>query len=263
MKLKFNKVQFNSENEFFETLGFLTKDPPVFDLRTESNKRSGAYGDQNRFYWLQHVDPMSLPRPLMAAFTSETTDRQNRISETQFINTLIENHAFNNCSDENAYIKHWTKTSFSDVLNTVPDEYIADFYRGYHWNMEIALHFRSGSEPAWDFETTQNGQTEGAAKQYYTIKYERSKKNRDAAIKLFGYKCMICGFDFEEKYGDLGKGFIEVHHINPLSSLDEEVVINPATDLICVCANCHRMLHRFKDCIVTIDDLRSFINDKH
>ena len=54
---------------------------------------------------------------------------------------------------------------------------------------------------------------------------------------------MICGFDFEEKYGELGKGYIEVHHIKPLSEIDEEVVVNPETDLICVCSNCHRKIH--------------------
>ena len=54
---------------------------------------------------------------------------------------------------------------------------------------------------------------------------------------------MICGFDFEQKYGELGKGYIEVHNIKPLATLEQEVFVNLETDLICVCANCHRMLH--------------------
>ena len=41
---------------------------------------------------------------------------------------------------------------------------------------------------------------------------------------------MICGFDFGQKYGELGKGYIEVHHIKPLATLEQEVVINPETD---------------------------------
>jgi 5-methylcytosine-specific restriction protein A len=53
----------------------------------------------------------------------------------------------------------------------------------------------------------------------------------------------ICGFDFAIKYGDLGAGFIEAHHILPLAA-------GPATtrlpDLALVCSNCHRMLHRAK-----------------
>lgn len=51
--------------------------------------------------------------------------------------------------------------------------------------------------------------TEGKKKVYYTTKYERSTKNREAAIRIHGTKCMICGFDFEEKYGELGKIFWE------------------------------------------------------
>ena len=70
---------------------------------------------------------------------------------------------------------------------------------------------------------------------------------------------MICGFDFGEVYGDLGKGFIEVHHIKPLASQNEELRINPDKDLICVCANCHRMLHRFKDYMVSVEELRGIV----
>lgn len=96
---------------------------------------------------------------------------------------------------------------------------------------------------------------------YYTTKYERSAQNREEAIRIHGTKCMICGFDFEKKYGELGKGYIEVHHIKPLSDLDEEVVVNPATDLICVCSNCHRMLHRFRSYMVSVEELRRIVKD--
>ena len=72
---------------------------------------------------------------------------------------------------------------------------------------------------------------------------------------------MICGFDFELKYGELGKGYIEIHHIKPLSNLTEVVVVNPETDLICVCANCHRMLHRFKNYIVLPEELQQMMED--
>lgn len=73
---------------------------------------------------------------------------------------------------------------------------------------------------------------------------------------------MICGFDFEKKYGELGKGYIEVHHIKPLSDLNEEVVVNPVTDLICVCSNCHRMLHRFRNYMVSVEEIRQIVEDK-
>ena len=110
-------------------------------------------------------------------------------------------------------------------------------------------------------DETEDLYKEGKRIAYYTTKYERSLKNREAAIKIHGTKCMICGFDFKEKYGELGKGYIEVHHIKPLSEVNEEVVINPETDLICVCGNCHRMLHRFRNYIVTPEELKQMVDD--
>ena len=66
---------------------------------------------------------------------------------------------------------------------------------------------------------------------------------------------MICGFDFEAFYGEAGRNFIEVHHIKPLSSLDEEIMIDPEKDLVCVCSNCHRIIHRKKDGVYSLDDV--------
>jgi predicted HNH restriction endonuclease len=77
--------------------------------------------------------------------------------------------------------------------------------------------------------------------------YERNPKLRAAAILLHGTKCMACNFDFDEIYGERGKGFIEVHHINPVSTLENETQINPKDDLIVLCSNCHRIVHRKKD----------------
>lgn len=57
--------------------------------------------------------------------------------------------------------------------------------------------------------------------------------------------CEICGFDFQEKYGSLGKNFIEAHHIKPVSKMadGEKTRID---DIVMVCSNCHSMLHRKK-----------------
>jgi predicted HNH restriction endonuclease len=55
--------------------------------------------------------------------------------------------------------------------------------------------------------------------------------------------CEICSFDFEERYGDLGRGFAEVHHKIALSSISGETVTT-IDDLAVLCSNCHRMIHR-------------------
>lgn len=73
---------------------------------------------------------------------------------------------------------------------------------------------------------------------------ERSTKLVSAFKQsLSSYKCCICGFDFEGTYGPIGAGFIEVHHIKPVSSLKEGERVS-TKDLVAVCSNCHRMIHR-------------------
>ena len=66
--------------------------------------------------------------------------------------------------------------------------------------------------------------------------------------------------DFENMYGELGKGFIHVHHIVPISMIGKEYKIDPIKDLVPVCPNCHAMLHRCKDGnVYTIDGLKEMI----
>lgn len=101
---------------------------------------------------------------------------------------------------------------------------------------------------------------EGGKKVYYTSKYERKAKCRRQAIDIHGCKCAVCGFDFKLVYGGLGYGYIEIHHKKPLYSLEEEAEVNPETDLAPVCSNCHRMLHRRRDRIITIEELKYIID---
>lgn len=101
---------------------------------------------------------------------------------------------------------------------------------------------------------------EGRKVLYYTTKYERKPILRRKAIAIHGFVCMACGFDFEARYGEIGRGFIEVHHVRPLKSLDQEVVVNPETDLVCVCSNCHRMIHRLEGEILGVDELKNIIS---
>lgn len=71
-----------------------------------------------------------------------------------------------------------------------------------------------------------------------------SKKKKEEYFKQNGkLDCEICGFDFVKKYGEIGKGFMEAHHIIPLSKINGETQTE-LNDLALVCANCHRMLHR-------------------
>jgi 5-methylcytosine-specific restriction endonuclease McrA len=79
--------------------------------------------------------------------------------------------------------------------------------------------------------------------------HKRNPKLRELCIKHYGdeYRCLICEMNFVERYGEIGKEFIEVHHLNPISETDGEHEVNPATDLIPLCSNCHSMIHRLED----------------
>jgi len=98
------------------------------------------------------------------------------------------------------------------------------------------------------------GVKEGAKRQITVNAYERDPTARPRCIRKWGTACVACGFDFGAVYGELGEGFIHVHHLRQLSSIGEEYELNPEEDLRPVCPNCHAMLHRTKD-LMEIEDL--------
>ena len=84
---------------------------------------------------------------------------------------------------------------------------------------------------------------------------ELVKKN--ALIKYGKLYCEVCGFDFAEKYGKAGNGFIQVHHKVPLSEL-KPGGITKESDLSLVCANCHEIIHWHRPWI-NVNDLKMMI----
>lgn len=110
-------------------------------------------------------------------------------------------------------------------------------------------------------QTTGESFFEGIKRQVTVNSYERDHKARLQCIKIHGTACSVCGIDFEKMYGELGKGFIHVHHIVPIHSIGQGYKVNPATDLVPVCPNCHAMLHRGMNGEArSIEDLKSLIN---
>jgi hypothetical protein len=73
-----------------------------------------------------------------------------------------------------------------------------------------------------------------------------------------GYMCRICGFNFGVFYGQLGSCFAEAHHIVPLAS-PKAKGSTTANDLLTVCSNCHRMLHRLTGEAGDIPKLRKIV----
>ncbi len=100
---------------------------------------------------------------------------------------------------------------------------------------------------------------EGAIEIYQEKK--RQKRNaelRTKAIELYKLDCYVCGCNFEDKYGDYGAGYIEIHHLKPLadSKGERESTVN---DVRVVCSNCHSVLHHQGKTPMDIDKLKAFV----
>lgn len=121
-------------------------------------------------------------------------------------------------------------------------------------------------EPAEIYNIELDDEDEFPEGKILTRLHKFKERRSDAAIKkkdsIFqktgGLICEACGFDFVKKYGQLGIGFAECHHLVPISSLEP----NHSTrleDLAIVCSNCHSMIHRSHP-MLSINELREVID---
>lgn len=91
---------------------------------------------------------------------------------------------------------------------------------------------------------------EGEIKEMHIAKCERNPKLRKACIEYYRARnegriaCVACGMAFGDMYGAIGEGYIEVHHLSPISQIEGVHKVDPKTDLVPLCANCHAMIHR-------------------
>lgn len=82
------------------------------------------------------------------------------------------------------------------------------------------------------------------------VRCVRNARVRDAKLAQIkktqsDYACEICDFHFERVYGELGRSYIVVHHLQPIGSR-RRATRTTLAELVVVCPNCHVMLHREK-----------------
>ncbi len=106
-----------------------------------------------------------------------------------------------------------------------------------------AKEFSSSQEEALELLPSERQVPEGRRILVEVSRIERNPHLRKRVLEEKGVICHACGMSFEKIYGEIGKQFIEVHHIYPLSSTDEEQP-NTTKDLVPLCSNCHQMIHR-------------------
>jgi len=117
-----------------------------------------------------------------------------------------------------------------------------------------ALTFRGGLELTGEGDNYSDDELATASlveRRQYRL-HRRIERNPGAARlakKYHGTRCQVCELDFGERYGQIGQGFIEAHHLRPISSLLEGAAVsyNVKTDFAVLCPNCHRMIHKTAD----------------
>jgi 5-methylcytosine-specific restriction enzyme A len=91
-------------------------------------------------------------------------------------------------------------------------------------------------------------------------RFERNPDARRICLAFHGKSCAACGFSFESSYGDIGADFIQVHHVVPPAVLRNGYQLDPLTDLVPLCANCHAMAHHGVNTPRTVSELRTIIS---
>lgn len=116
-----------------------------------------------------------------------------------------------------------------------------------------------GTATQSDYDTYQAVENRQAVSRH--IRRERKSHAATLCKQRDNFICRVCGFDFSRAYGALGTDFAEAHHIVPLSS-NKKLRSTTIDDLITVCANCHRMLHRMDGKPHDIKALKKIIKRK-
>jgi 5-methylcytosine-specific restriction enzyme A len=181
---------------------------------------------------------------------------------------------------ENQRIRLFWRTPLSGLIKEIMPEYYYRFANDDIGDLLPEMRFEKGGDDVYSIEFLKpesitadivrtedepqvTQRNEGSVRTVIATRYERDPQNRLDAIRIHGHKCAACGFDFGNVYGDWGNGYIEVHHLTPLAEVDNNHVVNPATDLAPVCSNCHRMIHRQRGRTLSISELKQMLGRRN
>jgi 5-methylcytosine-specific restriction protein A len=184
-------------------------------------------------------------------WTGKTGSRRNHPSIQSMISDELPVHVFFRLADRESF-------SYAGIAH-------AGWIAEDRVPVEIRWRFDDASQPRPERppEEVPEADTyiEGAKQQITVNAYERNPAARRRCLEHHGTTCVVCGFNFETMYGDLGKGFIHVHHLRPLGEVRQEYDLDPIADLCPVCPNCHAMIHA-RPVALGVEELRSLIRRK-
>lgn len=193
---------------------------PYEDTRFDDPSRRTNYIDLN---WLSLINPNERPPMPISALSDETQNAR----------------------------KNWTPQKSGTTIPETAGIELEQRFRSYadFW-FDPSVHDPLISEDA--------SSNEGRKRHVLSVQYERSTALRKKCLEHWGFACAVCGLLFEEQYGEIGKDFIHVHHLNPVSATGTTKT-NPIEDLRPVCPNCHSMLHK-KNPPIGIEELKSMMS---
>ncbi len=138
------------------------------------------------------------------------------------------------------YPKHWQILALKGVGSTS---------KTFFWQLrpEVVsalerLGFTSESDLTRDERAVATTLTEGESS-VTTETLRRNALARELCLSHHGPVCKVCGLDFRIAYGAEFRDCIHVHHLNPMAQATGLRVVNPNTDLVPVCPNCHAVIH--------------------
>lgn len=93
-----------------------------------------------------------------------------------------------------------------------------------------------------------------------TTVLSRNSKLVKRAKAYYKPNCVVCGFNFGKAYGAIGEGYIECHHLDPLSGRAGRRTPTKIQEVTVLCSNCHRMIHSRRDAL-KIDELKQAMKE--
>ena len=142
----------------------------------------------------------------------------------------------------------------SYTLSALPDEAtlradlqaIVRAYRALTYRGGVDADVETQNDIAEEFDLPTSTTVVETRKYAFHRKIERNRTAAKQAKKFHGTVCQACDCDFAKRYGAIGEGFIEAHHLKAISALEEGVAVHYdiAENFAVLCSNCHRMIYR-------------------
>lgn len=110
------QIQFNSEEEYYQALGYLAKSDGTSAVVWENNEQQGAWGNEGRIHFYIQNPPI----PGNFKLTAGTGSIKHRVNCNEFIENLTGNHNFIYGNNQNQ----------QNIKNTIPLEFQNDFAYG-------------------------------------------------------------------------------------------------------------------------------------